>query len=184
MQQSARTGSPAVRLGLLFGVIVGVVVIVLSLLSQLSSALGGVLTILSYIVVLAGAAYVGYAAAARTGKAGSGAVAGLLLGVITGVFAAVYTVVDFVINQNTFLAQAQQAAVKQGAPASTITPGLLLFGVIFGVVIVIIVYLVIGVVVGVLAGLVGKGRAPQMTSAYQENMYSGLPPTMPPTPAP
>ena len=183
MQQPAKTGASAARMGLIYGVIVGVVVIILSLVAQLVSSLSGVFSILSYIVVLAGAAYVGYVAAARTGKTGSGAIAGLLLGVITGVFSAVYTIVYFLLNQNTFLAQAQQAAVKQGASASTITPGILLFGIIFAAVFVILIYLVIGVVVGVIAGLVGKGRAPQPTTTYSESMYSGLPPTPPQAPA-
>lgn len=182
MQQTAtstRGGSPAVRQGLLFGVIVGVVQAIIGLIStavNLGTA-GIIFTILSILVALVGYFLAGMRAAQQTGKVPTGLLAGLLTGLVSSIISFAVTLIITLVTIDSIRAAAQKAADQQHLNFQY-TNTLILTGAVVAGVLVIGVAVVVGLAVGSIGGAVGKSRANIPVESYQESMFQ--PPPAPP----
>lgn len=194
MQSSS--GNPAVRWGVIFGIIL----VVVDLLSTgLRYATGGAhsfastnaaLTGVGCIFTLIGLAVLfvaGIFAARDTGRVGTGAVAGLIAGVIGGIIAAIVGVIVLA----TLPANIFEEAIRQSASGGTLTPTqvhnlaqvsrvIAYIGTIIGI----LVEVGLGAGLGALGGLIGKGQYRGPVAAYQSSMYQGMGqmPGQPPAP--
>jgi hypothetical protein len=173
-QQSS--GSPALRFGALFGVGWGVLLIANFYVSQTQSIrLTGVIAlILSLVVYLVP----GILASSQTGKVPTG----LLAGLFTGLFSALVNLIGVIVILFTDTAlvdairnQLNQTAQTVGSPVTYSNSGVI--GIEIGVLVFgLVAAAVVGLGMGALGGVIGKSRAPQPQTPYQESMYPGYPP--------
>ena len=182
MQETAirtRGGSPAVRQGLLFGVIVGVVQAIIGLISTaVNLGTGGIIfTIVSIVVALVGYFLAGMRASQQTGKVPTGLVAGLLTGLVGSIISFAVTLIITLVMIDSIRATAQKAIDQQHVNIHY-TNGLIITGVLITGVLVIGVAVVFGLAVGSIGGVVGKSRANIPVESYQESMFQ--PPSAPP----
>ena len=177
MQNTSAQSRPALKQGILFGVIVGVILIVYLLLNYLvyNATLTLIVGIIAFLVELGLYAFAGYRASAITGKTGTGAIAGLFTGLFGGLIGAVTSIILLFLFVDTTriraLSLATSAAIRQIYTNSfIITTGLLaaLLGLALAI--------GYGAGLGAIGGLLGKRRAPQ-AQPYQEALYQGMPPT-------
>lgn len=175
----ARSRHPALQNGLLFGVILGVVEIVLSFLL---GALGLIIGILLFLFMVG---YAGYRASARTGKVGTGLVAGLLVGLFSSVIVFIPLIIYYLSNIDAFRAQLQQQiAANNLYQGVTLTNGLVITSVILFLVVLVAVATLLGLGIGSIGGAIGKGQAPappvpQYSSympPYPQQTYAPPPP--------
>src|SRR5947209_2898520 len=109
MQSVARSGSPALRQGLIFGVILAVVQIGFGLLSN-AIGLGLLGTIVVLILYLVFGIIAGQRASIRTGRVGTGVLAGFLAGLIGSIIYSVFSVILTLANIDSIRQSAQQIA--------------------------------------------------------------------------
>lgn len=154
---STRTGNPAFRQGLLFGITLGIFFIVFNVtkvgtllagaLNLSSTGTGALISIVALIAAILAYLFAGIRASQQTGGVGTGALAGLWTGLISSVITWVDTLVFFY-------------ATHGGANQ-------LLFQIaIFGT-LSIALALVLGTGIGAIGGLVGKRRASLPTQVSQ-----------------
>jgi hypothetical protein len=140
--------------GAICGIVLGVIQIIISLLH-----LGSLKTILDVLVWLIGFFVIGLFAARQTGKAGTGALLGLVAGLIGSLIAVIFVIVQIATNGQ----QITQALNQAG-----ISPGKLNTADVVGIVIALIVTvdleLGLGAGIGALGGLVGRRLASPATS--------------------
>jgi hypothetical protein len=152
----ARTGNPALRNGLLFGVILGIIEIALSFL------LGGLGFLLSVLLFLFIVGYAGYRASVRTGKVSTGLLAGLLAGLLSSVIAAIPLLIYYLSNIDTLRTQLQQQMAGSSLPQGfTLTNNLVIASVILLLVVLVGVATLLGLGFGSIGGAIGKGQAPR-----------------------
>lgn len=171
MQQ---TGSPALREGLTFGILLGAILVIAGALSILVSAsLGAIATIVTIVVSLACYIWAGVRASAKTGTVSTGLVAGLWTGVISSVINLIVIGILVVVDADTIRERAQQAvdaAHLNVTYSNSAVVGLQIGGLVLGLVIAAL----IGLGFGAIGGAIGKGRAPMAQLPYQEAMYQGI----------
>ena|ERR1700694_2073182 len=172
-------GSPALRQGLIFGVIVAVVQIVFSFLSN-AIGLGLTGTIVVLIIYFVFGLLAGQRASMQTGKIGTGVLAGFLAGLISSLISAVLSIILTLTNIDAIRQNAQQIA-NQNRLGITYTNALVIQGLVLAVVILVILASLISLAGGSIGGYLGKGRAqvpppPQ----YEESMFQPPPPQPPP----
>src|SRR5579871_5438011 len=196
-----RSGSPAVRYGLIFGGIIGVLRLISTAIqygtggrrafaastgtfSSGSGSGGGALAFacLSLIVGLALYFLAGMFAARETGRTGSGAISGLLAGVIGGAISAVISLVAaLTVPAADWYAVFADAHVKNVSSPSAAKAA--------GIIVVLLLAVVglafatgIGAGVGALGGLLGKGQNRGPVNPYQQSFYQGSPQGFSPPP--
>jgi hypothetical protein len=150
MQGSAsRPSHPALREGLVFGVTLGIIVITGNLLQNFvgSNMLGNILGVMVLIVVIALNLLVGIRASQRTGRVGTGALAGLIMELISFLFGAILTLTKIFVFDTPLhhiLTHATSELAQQFITVSSIS---------------FVVYLLLGAVIGAIGGLIGRKRA-------------------------
>lgn len=153
---SANITTPALREGVLFGVVLGVVLILLHWLSG-PGAVGEVL-LLSLALTLGVYLLAGLRAARFTGDTGAGAMAGLMTALVSSLMG---LLVDFafLLVQQGQLASMQSTVnqVLQHAGLSAQVPqGVLIGAIMLGLLMVLLLSLLVGGLVGALGGSLGK----------------------------
>ena len=176
MESVPRTGSPALRQGLIFGVILAVVEIAFSFLSQII-ALGLLGSIIALVIYLVFGILAGRRASALTGKVGTGVLAGFLAGLIASVISSIVSIILTLTNIDAIRQNAQQIANQQGLHI-TYTNALVIQSVILALVFVIILSALIALGGGAIGGYIGRSRAPISQTPYEESMF--VPPPPPP----
>ncbi len=182
MQETAirtRGGSPAVRQGLLFGVIVGVVQAIIGLIgTAVNLGTGGIIfSILSIVVALVGYFLAGMRASQQTGKVPTGLMAGLLTGLVSSIISFAVTLIVTLVTIDSIRATAQRAIDQQHVNFHY-TNGLVLTGALIAGVLTIGLAVVVGLAIGSIGGAVGKSRANIPVQSYEESMFQ--PPSAPP----
>ncbi len=165
-------GKVAVTQGLVFGIGYGVIGIIYAVIQNLTSlgAAGLLLTALFYLVGLAAYFFVGWRAAQRTGRVGTGALAGLW----TGLFASIlYLIAEvplfFAAGLNKSLQAYQSSSLSASSTLNASSYRTILIGTtLFGFVLSVVVGLGIGAGVGALGGLVGRSRSNTPPPPYQQ----------------
>jgi uncharacterized membrane protein len=153
---TARTGNPALREGLTFGIGLGVVETILSIIDQYAR-LGLIMTLIELIVAVVAFWLAGSRASRQTGSVGTGAVAGLLTGLISAIITFAISMI-FVVLQADSLRQAAQNAANQTHLSVQYTNGMVIGGAVVGYVILAVLLLAIGAAVGAIAGAVSRNR--------------------------
>lgn len=180
-QTVTRSGSPAVRQGLIFGVIIGVIQIIIALIGLIASlgTLGLIFSLLSIIVALVCYLLAGIRSSQQTGKVSTGLLAGLIAGLIGSIISFVETLIYTFINANSLAATAQRVA-NQNHVNFHYTAGLIISGIaIYGVGLIILA-VVVGLAVGSIGGAIGKRQARIPEQSYQEAMFQAPPPPQTP----
>src|SRR5258708_6473477 len=109
MQTQTRSRNPALQNGLLFGLILGLIEAVLSFL------LGSVGFLVSLIIYLGLVGFAGYRASARTGRVGTGLLAGFLAGLFSSVIASAVLLIVLLTHIDSLRQQLQlQNTFNQG----------------------------------------------------------------------
>jgi drug/metabolite transporter (DMT)-like permease len=148
-------GNPAVRTGLIYGLIAGVFGAINTVLS-----ITGVTKSLGFAALLGFAFFIigiliyllaGRAAAAQTGKVSSGAIAGLVTGVVGGLIGLLLALVQY------FVAPGSINSALGSASTAGLSSAVLLTAVIIGAIIGLGIALGIGALLGALGGLMGRG---------------------------
>src|ERR1700680_898340 len=154
-----RIKNPALRNGLIFGVILTLVVIVftlvspylLQLLGQVTSYIG--LAILIILVVLAG-----QRASKLTGKISTGALAAFIAGIFSSLLTSILFFVLVYVNINYYVQQAQLYANTQ-KPILHVTPDLVIQSELQQAVVSLICYAVLALIGGLAGAYMGSRRA-------------------------
>lgn len=182
------SGSPALRVGALFGLIWGVLLIANYYLVtaqgvRATSIASLVLALVVYLVA-------GYLAAARTGLVRTGLLAGLWTGFFSSLLNAIGVTV-LLLSDPAVVEKIRQASLRAaqaaGQPVPALTNGLIIASSVVTLVLGLIAATVVGLGVGALGGLIGKSRAPRAPASqpYRETLYqSPSSPPEPPTSAP
>ena len=180
---SQRGKFSALRIGLLFGVILGVILILLNLIGALVKipALGLATLILIIIIALVAYFFAGFRASGQSGKISTGLLAGMWTGIFSSILATIGNVIIALPSLPEATAAANKGIVEFGGQSSfryTETTYLLAEIVVFILLAVLSSAIALGV--GAIGGAVGKGRAPLPQQAYQESLYqspmAGYPP--------
>src|SRR5262249_20954591 len=124
-KMQARSDSPALHNGLLFGMLLGIGEIVLSFL------LGTLGLLLSLLLFLFLVGYAGYRASTCTGKVSTGVLAGVLVGLLSSVIASLPLLLYMLTNRDAIRVQVQQQlAANSMYQGVTVTNTLILASVI------------------------------------------------------
>ncbi len=176
-----RGGSPALKYGILFGILLGAFQVVLSLLTNYLN-LGSFalfVGILGIVVALIVYLLAGIRASRETGRVGTGAFAGLWTGVVSVIISILGGILLASLNLGTLRQQtaaATQATANRLHQAIPATPDQLLLSTaaltgLAGLILAI----VIGLIFGAIGGAIGKGRASRRTLVAQEATYRDVP---------
>ena len=150
MQGSAsRPGHPALREGLVFGVILGIITFTADLLRNfiVSDNLGNILGVMLLIVTIASYLLAGVRASQRTGRVGTGALAGLIVELISFLFGTINILTSifvFYTRIHHLFSQATSVLVQQFITAYMIS---------------FVVIQLLATLIGAIGGLIGRRRA-------------------------
>ena len=145
-----RTGHPALREGLVFGVILGIISFATDLLHNFlnSNTLISMIGVLFLIITIALNLLAGVRASQQTGRVGTGALAGLIMQLISSLLGVISILTElFVFNSQ--LHRLFQSLSP--AAASDMAQQFITVQIIYTVVV-----LVIGAVIGAIGGLIGR----------------------------
>lgn len=155
MQMQTRSGRPALRNGLLFGIILGGIEVVFPL------TLGNLGYLIGLIFYLGLVGLAGYRASASTGKVSTGLVAGLLVGLFSSIISSLGIFIYILPNIDAFRqAMQQNAATFNQGYNITYTNNLVIGLLVLVLVIVIIGSSLLALGIGSIGGAIGKGKAP------------------------
>ncbi len=176
-----KRGSPALKFGILFGILLGAFQLVLTLLTNYLN-LGSFalfITIAGFVIALIVYLLAGIRASQETGMMGTGAFAGLWTGVVSAIIAFLGGFLLSYLNLNTLRRQA--AAAAQSAASQThkhipaTTDQLLLSVAALSGLGVLVISILLGLIVGAIGGLIGRRRASRRTLVAQEMTYRDVP---------
>ena len=154
MQTQTRSGNPALQNGLLFGLILGLIEAVLLFL------LGNVGFLISLIIYLGLVGFAGYRASARTGKVGTGLLAGFLAGLFSSVIASAVLLIVWLTHIDSLRQLLQQQYANTSNQGFVFTNNVVAGFLVLFLVIVIVVSSALALGIGAIGGAIGKGKAP------------------------
>jgi hypothetical protein len=150
MQGNAtRPVHPALREGLVFGVILGIITLTADLLRNfvVSDNLSNILGVMLLIVFIALSLLAGIRASQRTGRVGTGAIAGLIVELISFLFGSINILTSIFVfdtRLHHLFSQATSQLVQQFITAYIIS---------------FVVILLLGTLIGAIGGIIGRSRA-------------------------
>jgi hypothetical protein len=159
MQGSAlRQGHPALREGLVFGIILGIFELVSGLLQNfvVPHNLYTFFSVMLLTLTIALILLAGVRASQHTGRVSTGALAGLIVELTSSVFGIINTLADIFVF-DTFLHRGFLEATS-GQAQQFNTNSFVIF-VIIGIIIGFVIFPVLGAVIGTIGGLIGRRRA-------------------------
>jgi hypothetical protein len=157
-----RVRNPALRQGLIFGIILGVVLLALSLIFNN--------VIVTLALILLGAFLAGRRASQETERLATGTLAGLWTGLIGILLPSIISLVLILINIDAYRNSLQTAANKQHLHI-TYTNSQVLLGLAINFLIIIVFGILPGIIGGTLGGNFGRRRAQLLASQeYQETI--------------
>lgn len=160
-------GRPALRQGIIFGIILALVVIAFSFINGIFGSLGTIILLAIYFIF---GLLAGRRASMQTGKMTTGLLAGFLAGIISSIVDSLVSLILILINIDAYRQSLQQTAIQQHVNityTNALVVQLVLLSALFGLVI----YALLALSGGALGGYLGKGRA--LTSPpeeYKESM--------------
>lgn len=164
-------GRPALRQGLIFGVALGIIEVLFSYTSQ-ALVLGGISTLIAYLLYLAFGLIAGLRASEQTGRVSTGVVAGLWTGLFSSLVSSIVSFIITVANLSTVVASLQDTARKAHQNPNVYTTQTVIEIELFVLAIVIILALLLGLVGGAIGGYIGRNRANIPTQEYQESYFA------------
>jgi hypothetical protein len=178
MESATRSGSPALRQGLIFGIILAVAIIAFSFISDFlgSILISDLLGLAIYVVI---GLLAGRRASSKTGRIGTGVLAGLLAGLIGSIISSILPLALTFSNLDQARQGFQQAANQAGLHV-TYTNDLVIQTVVLQLVFAAVLAALLTLGGGALGGYFGRGRAPvPQQQEYQEAMFEPPSPTPP-----
>ena len=176
-----RRGSPALKYGILFGILLGAFQVVLTLLTKYLN-LGSFalfITIGGFVLALIVYLLAGIRASQETGMVGTGAFAGLWTGVVSAIIGFLGALLLAYLNLGTLRQQATaaaQAAANQTHQALPVTRDQLLLSTAAVTALTgLVISILLGLTVGAIGGVIGRGRASRRTLVAQETTYRDVP---------
>lgn len=166
----ARVGNPALRQGLIFGIILGVILLALSfIINDL---------IITFALILLAAFIAGMRASQETGRLATGTLAGLWTGLIGIFIPSIISVVFVLFNIEAYRKSLQTAADKQHVNI-TYTNSQLFTSLAINFLFLIVLGILPGVIGGAVGGNFGRRRAPRLppVEAYEETYVEASTPT-------
>ncbi len=153
------SGLVARKTGITVGLVLGVIQIVFGLLSAYAGlsflAPGSLICMLVWALAFL---YTGYKASQQTGRAGTGALAGLWTALIAGIISFAYEIILFLVNRDA-VRQALQTSLNNSGLNMTIDNATAATYVIIGYLVLFALGIGFGAAFGALGGLIGRGRA-------------------------
>ncbi|HLQ29568.1 MAG TPA: hypothetical protein VK140_10070 [Ktedonobacteraceae bacterium] len=179
MQQQAlpRSGSIALRQGLIFGVGLGIIQAVITIISNLVNlgSFGIILSAISIILAIAAYLVAGLRASQQTGKVVTGLLAGLWTGLFAAIISYIVTLIITIANIDSLRIAAQR--VVDANHANFQYTNSLLIAITAGTGLGVVLFLgLAGLGVGSIGGAIGSRRANIPTQSYQEAMFQPPPP--------
>ncbi len=147
---ASHPGHPALREGLVFGVILGIIAIAVNLLQNffISDMLGNILGVMFIMVLIALNLLAGVRASQWTGRVETGALAGLIMQLIGFLFGALLTLTRIFVVDTPLHQMLSHATAEQALQFITIS-GIDFVGV-----------LLLGAAIGAIGGFIGRKHAP------------------------
>jgi hypothetical protein len=170
----ARISNPALREGLLFGIVAGILEVIFSFIN-----LGSLGTFIALALFLVFGLIAGTRASQQTGKMSTGALAGLWVGLFS---TAIYAIIVSSYTFATLNVQLQdlQRSIDQQHLNIKATDQLIFFGVVVTIIITLVLSALFGLAGGAIGGSMGRRRAQLPPSPeYQEAMFEPPPPPPP-----
>jgi hypothetical protein len=159
MQGSAsRPGHPALREGLVFGMILGIFELVAGLLQNFVAlhSLDTVFSVMFLILTIALNLLAGIRASQQTGRVSTGALAGLIVELISSVFGTIKILADIFVFDTLLHRWLLPATSEQAQQFNT---NQFVTFVIIGLISGFVVLPLLGALIGAIGGLIGRGRA-------------------------
>lgn len=181
-----RTGVPALKYGILFGLLLGAFQVVLTYLTNYLN-LGNFalyITITGVVVALIVYLLAGIRASQETGRMGTGAFAGLWTGVVSAIIGFLGALLLASLNLKTLRQQAAAAAqaaahqVHQAVPVTT--DQLLISSAVVTALSGLVVSILLGLIIGAIGGAIGRGRTSRKTVVVEDTTLRDVP-TPPPS---
>lgn len=165
--------NPALRYGLIFGIILFIVGIVLSFLSGILGTLVSLLSLAAYIGL---SLWAGLRASQETGQLKTGLLAGFLTGVFSEVISGILTLILTFVNLNALRQSSQSYAAntlhESASQVSAITNATVINDTLLQLGLNIVIASLLGLIAGAIGGYFGKRRAtPPPSVPYQEAMF-------------
>ena len=158
MQGSAlRQGHPALREGIVFGMILGIFGLVISLLQNVVGlhSLNTIFSVVFLVLTIALILLAGVRASQQTGRVGTGALAGLIVELISSVFGSINILADIFVYDTVLHRWLLQAT--SGRAQQFNTNSFVIF-VIIEIIIGFVMYPLLGAAIGAIGGLIGRRR--------------------------
>jgi hypothetical protein len=163
----SRISNPALRQGLIFGLIFGVAQIALGYFVSLGLF---ILLALYFVVAL----FAGRRASKQTGSLKMGVLAGFWTGLFSNLVTVIFTLFFLFTQTNLVVSNVKTAARQAGQPTNTInaiTAGSVIESELILILIGLVVAVLFGLAGGALGGLMGRNRAAPPKDQYQEAMF-------------
>jgi hypothetical protein len=168
----ARVRNPALRQGLVFGIILGLILLAISFIGFSNFSI-------TLILCLLAAFLAGFRASQGTGRMVTGSFAGLWTGLIGTFIPSIILMILFLLNIDAYRKSAQTIADQKHLHI-TYTNSVLIEGLLINFVILLFVGVLFGVCGGALGGAIGRNRAQRPPAEeYKEAMFE--PPSSMPT---
>ena len=168
----SRIRNPALRYGLMFGLILFVIEIVLSFLAGL---LGAFITLLSLAAYLVLAFLAGQRASQETGLLRTGLLAGFWTGVFGELISAILSLILTFLNLDTIRQSNQNYAAKTlhetPSQVMAITNAAIINNLLLQLAVSIVIASLLGLLAGAIGGYMGRKRAAPPRDPYQEAMF-------------
>jgi Family of unknown function (DUF5518) len=160
----ARVRNPALRQGIIFGIILGIILLALSFIGFNNFSI-------TFILCLLAAFLAGFRASQETGRMITGTLAGLWAGLIGTFIPSLILMILFLINIDAYRKSAQVIA-DQKHLHTTYTNSILIEGLLINFVILLFLGVLLGAVGGVVGGQFGRRRATiPPVEEYKETMF-------------
>lgn len=168
----SRIRNPALRYGLMFGLILFVVEIFLSFLTGILGTFVSLLSLAAYLVL---SFLAGQRASQETGRLKTGLLAGFWTGVFGELISAILSLILTFLNLDTYRMEAQNYAAKtlheSQSQINAITNAAIINSTLLQLALNIVVASLLGLLAGALGGYMGRKRAAPPTDSYQEAMF-------------
>jgi hypothetical protein len=180
-----RTGVPALKYGILFGILLGAFQVVLTYLTNYLNlgSFAFFITIAGIVVALIVYLLAGIRASQETGRMGTGAFAGLWTGVVSAIIGFLGALLLAYLNLATLRRQAAAAAqsaahqVHQSIPVTT--DQLLISTAVVTGLVGLVFTILLGLIIGAIGGAIGRGRTSRRTVVVEDIPVRDVP-TPPP----
>lgn len=166
-----RLANPALRQGLIFGVILGILQVIYSFVANFVN-LGSISTVIVFGLYLVLPLVAALRSTPQTGRLTTGLLTGLLAGFLGSFINALVAFVSALINIDAVVQSTIAAAKSQNVKDTSVyTPNLILTVLAVTLLFIIVLASLVGLAGGALGGVIGRNRAQTPAQEYEESMF-------------